>query len=156
DCVESCGNELRVMNAIRLTALAPILALTACITPPKLDPQQQTIPDDRLGLSSQVFAPVPARNWWSAFNDSQLDHVMRQALADNPSLAQAMARIREAQSLADLTRARLAPSISFNARETGQRLSGHDAIPPPYAGTAQWQGREGLDLSWEIDFWGHQ
>jgi len=35
------------MNAYRLIALALILALTACITPPKLDPQQQTIADDR-------------------------------------------------------------------------------------------------------------
>jgi len=81
---------------------------------------------------------------------------MQQTLADNPSLAQAMARVREAQSLADVTRAGLAPSISFNARETHQRFSADDVIPPPFAGTDQWQGRVGLDLSWDIDFWGRQ
>jgi NodT family efflux transporter outer membrane factor (OMF) lipoprotein len=156
DCMESRGNEFLVMNAFRLTAIAAILALTACITPPKLDPQQQTIADNHLGLSSQAYAPVPLQEWWGAFSDPQLDRLMQHALADNPTLARAIARVREAQSLADVTRAGLAPSISFNARETRQRFSGHDVIPPPYAGTVQWEGREGLDLSWSIDFWGRR
>jgi len=144
------------MNAFRLPAIALILALSACITPPKLDPQQQTISGDHLGLSSQVYGPAPVQEWWSTFGDPQLDRLMQQALADNPSLVQAMARVREAQSLADVTRAGLAPTISFSARETRQRFSGHDVIPPPYAGTVQWEGHEGLNLSWEIDFWGRQ
>ena len=144
------------MNPFRLTVIALTLALSGCITPPKLDRQQQTIADDHLGLSSQVSAPVSVQAWWSAFNDPQLDRLMQQALADNPSLAQAMARVREAQSLADVTRAGLAPSISFNAQETRRRLSAHDPIPPPFAGSTVWQGREGLDLSWDIDFWGRQ
>jgi NodT family efflux transporter outer membrane factor (OMF) lipoprotein len=143
-------------NAFRVTAMALSLTLAACITPPKLEPQEQAIARDRLGLSTEMQAPVPAQAWWSAFNDPQLDHLMQQALADNPTLAQALARVREAQSVADVTRAGLAPSISFNAQETRQHLSGHDVIPPPYAGTTQWQGREGLDLSWNIDFWGRQ
>jgi NodT family efflux transporter outer membrane factor (OMF) lipoprotein len=144
------------MNALRLPAIALILALSACITPPKLDPQQQAISGDQLGLSSQVYVPAPVQDWWNRFADPELDRLMQKALADNPSLMQAMARVREAQSLADVTRAALAPSISFSARETRQRFSGHDVIPPPYAGTVQWEGREGLDLSWAIDFWGRQ
>jgi NodT family efflux transporter outer membrane factor (OMF) lipoprotein len=144
------------MNAPRLSALALSLALSACITPPKLDPQQQPIANDRLGLSWQISAPVQGEAWWSAFNDPQLDRLMRQALADNPGLLQALARVREAQSVAEVARAGLAPSISFNAQETRQRLSAHDPIPAPYGGTVQWLGREGLDLSWSIDFWGRQ
>ena len=144
------------MNAFRMPAIALILALSACITPPKLNPQQQTISGDHLGLASQVYGPAPVQEWWSTFGDPQLDRLMQQALADNPSLVQAMARVREAQSLADSTRAGLAPTISFSARETRQRFSGHDVIPPPYAGTVQWEGHEGLNLSWEIDFWGRQ
>ena len=143
-------------SPFRLIVIALTLALPACITAPKLDPPQQTIASEHLGLSAQVSAPIAVRNWWSAFNDPQLDRLMQQALADNPNLAQAMARVREAQSLADVARAGLAPSVSFNAQETRQRFSGHDVIPPPYAGTKQWEGREGLNLSWDIDFWGRQ
>jgi NodT family efflux transporter outer membrane factor (OMF) lipoprotein len=144
------------MNHFRLNAVALTLAMSGCITAPKLDPQQQPIANDQLGLSSQALAGIPVRAWWIAFDDAQLDQLMRQALADNPSLAQAMARVREAQSLSDLARASLAPSVAFNAQETRQRFSGHDVIPPPYAGTKRWEGHEGLNLSWDIDFWGRQ
>ena len=93
------------MNPSRLTMTALILALSGCITPPNLGPQPQPIANDRLGLSSQVSAPLPVPAWWSTFNDPQFDGLMQKALADNPSLAQAIARVREAQSLADVTRA---------------------------------------------------
>jgi len=143
-------------NPGSLVAIVLSFALCSCITAPKLDPQQQTIPGDRLGLSTQASAPLSVQAWWTTFNDPQLDRLMEQALAANPTLAQAMARVREAQALSDMTRAGLAPSLSFNAQETRQRFSAHDVIPPPYAGTDRWQGREGLDLSWDIDFWGRQ
>jgi NodT family efflux transporter outer membrane factor (OMF) lipoprotein len=132
------------------------LALSGCITPPKLDPQQQTIASDHVGLSPQVTAPVPAQDWWRTFNDPQLDRLMQQTLADNPSLAQAMARVREAQALADVTRAGLGPSLTYDAQEIRQRLSSHEPIPPPYNGTKRWVGSEGLNLTWDIDFWGRQ
>jgi NodT family efflux transporter outer membrane factor (OMF) lipoprotein len=149
------------MNPLRVTAVVLALALSGCITPPKIDPEQPTIPNDRLGLARpgltrQLSAPTPAPEWWSAFNDQELDHLMQQALAENPSLKQAMARLREAQSFTDVTRVGLAPSLAFDAKETRQQFSGHDVIPKPYAGTVQWEGHEGLDLSWDIDFWGRQ
>jgi outer membrane protein TolC len=144
------------MNDFRLTVFALSLALSGCITAPKLGPEQQTIANDHLGLSSQVSAPIRVQAWWSTFNDPQFDRLMQQALVDNPSLAQAMARVREAQSLADVTRAALAPSVSFDAQEIRQRLSSHEPIPAPYNGTKRWLGSEGLNLSWDLDFWGRQ
>jgi NodT family efflux transporter outer membrane factor (OMF) lipoprotein len=144
------------MDLIPLPACALSLALCGCVTPAKPDPEQRMIASDRLGLSSQVSAAAPAPSWWNTFNDPQFDGLMQRALADNPSLAQAMARVREAQSLADVTQAGLAPSISFDAQEIRQRLSTHDPIPKPFNGTKRWIGREGLNLSWDIDFWGRQ
>jgi NodT family efflux transporter outer membrane factor (OMF) lipoprotein len=152
------GVQLReiTMDLLHLAAIALTLALCSCVIPPKLGPQQQTVANEQLGISSQWSAPVPVQAWWDTFNDPEFDRLMQLALADNPSLAQAMARVREAQSFADVTRAALAPSLSFNAGETRQRFSAHDIIPPPYAGTVQWKGREVLNLSWDIDFWGRQ
>jgi NodT family efflux transporter outer membrane factor (OMF) lipoprotein len=144
------------MNPVHLTVLALSLALSGCITPPKLGPQQQTIAKEHLGLSSYVSSPVRAQAWWSTFNDPQFDELMRRALADNPSLAQALARVREAQALADVTRAALAPYVSYDAQEIRQRLSSHQPIPAPYNGTKRWLGSEELNLSWDMDFWGRQ
>lgn len=139
----------------RLTAFALGLILSGCITPPKMDPQQQPLAETSLGLQAAP-AVVADAAWWSAYDDAQLNRLMQAALDGNPSLAQALARVREAQSLADVTKAGLAPSVNFNAQETRQRFSGQDVIPPPYAGTVQWEGREGLNLSWDLDFWGRQ
>lgn len=144
------------MRPLHLTAIALALALVACVTPPKLGPQQQTIADGKLGLTPEVSSAAPAHGWWQAFGDPQLDRLMEQALAENPSLVQAIARVREAQSLADVRRAGLAPYVSYDAQEERRRLSGHDPIPAPYPGTTQWQGSEGVNLSWDLDFWGHQ
>jgi NodT family efflux transporter outer membrane factor (OMF) lipoprotein len=144
------------MNRLRLAVIALGLALCGCVTPPKIEPEQRTIANDQLGLSTQVSAPLPAPAWWGTFNDRQFDGLMQRALADNPSLAQAMARVREAQALADVTRAGLAPSVTFDAQEVRQRLSTHDPIPKPFNGTKRWIGREGLNLSWDIDFCGRQ
>ncbi len=57
------------MNPLRVTAVVFTLVLSGCITPPKIDPEQPTIPNDRLGLTPQLSAPTPAPDWWSAFND---------------------------------------------------------------------------------------
>ena len=143
-------------SPFRSIVIALTLALQGCITAPKLDQQQQTMANEHLGLAAQVSTPIPVQAWWRAFNDPQLDRLMQQALADNPNLAQAMTRVREAQALADVVQSGLAPTLSFNAQETRQRFSGHDVIPPPYAGTKRWEGHEGLNLSWDIDFWGRQ
>ena len=143
-------------SCIRLIVIALTFALQGCITAPKLGQQQQLIANAHLGLAAQASTPILVRAWWTAFNDPQLNRLMQQALVDSPNLAQAMARVREAQSLADVAQAGLAPSLSFNTQETRQRFSGHDVIPPPYAGTKRWEGHEGLNLSWDIDFWGRQ
>lgn len=144
------------MNPLRVSAVALTLTLSGCITAPKLGPEQPTIANDHLGLGPQMSASTPAPDWWSAFNDPQLDRLMQHALAGNPSLAQAMARLRQAQSVADATRAGLAPYVAFDARDTRQQFSGHDVVPKPYAGTVQWEGHAGLDLSWDLDFWNRQ
>jgi NodT family efflux transporter outer membrane factor (OMF) lipoprotein len=144
------------MKTFRLTAIAATLALSACITAPNTGPLQRPLAETDLGLAAEVSAPLPKQDWWAAFGDAQLDRLMQGALANNPGLMQAMARVREARALADVTRAGQYPSVSYDAQETRQRFSRDSEIPPPFAGGTYWQGTQGLDLSWDLDFWGHQ
>lgn len=132
------------------------LALAACITPPKVGPQQRQLTASDLGLGPPPSTAVSTQDWWSAFKDPQFDQLMQKALAGNPGLAQAMARVREAQAMADLVHAGLLPSVSYNAQEIRQRLSAHAEIPQPFGGGTYWVGTQGLNLSWDIDFWGRQ
>jgi NodT family efflux transporter outer membrane factor (OMF) lipoprotein len=141
--------------AARALALLLSLTLSACITPPKVSPVEKPV-DSRtdLGLSS-VRAPVQDL-WWSAYQDSQLDHLLKAALMNNPTLGQALARVREAQAVVFATQASLWPYISYDAVVTRERLSSDYVIPPPYNGKKVWEGSEGLNFSWELDFWGRQ
>jgi NodT family efflux transporter outer membrane factor (OMF) lipoprotein len=136
-------------------ALAMQLLLAGCISSQYAAPQQQQLEGADLGLSA-VLAPRVEAEWWDSYQDPQLDRLLRAAQSQSPTLAQALARMRAAQAEAAVVGASAWPSISYDAVETRKRFSGHDPIPPTYAGTPRWQGSEGFNFSWDLDFWGRQ
>lgn len=143
----------------RLARTMPLvmgLLLGGCISAHYAPPKERALdnPTD-LGLSA-ALAPVANPDWWTVYQDPQLDRLLRGALADNPTLAQSLARIRAAQAKAAAVRADSWPSITYDAAEGRKRFSAHDPIPPPYGGSDQWQGSQGFNLSWDLDFWGRQ
>jgi NodT family efflux transporter outer membrane factor (OMF) lipoprotein len=132
------------------------LLLGGCISSHYAPPKERALETPaELGLSAAP-APVVEAEWWAAYQDPQLDRLLRGALADNPTLAQSLARVREAQAEAAAVRADLWPSINYDATETRERFSAHAPIPPPFGGTPRWDGSQGFNLSWDLDFWGRQ
>jgi NodT family efflux transporter outer membrane factor (OMF) lipoprotein len=129
------------------------LPLAACLRPPADPPPAQPIA--ATGLGDATLAPVPP-DWWRALGDAQLDRLMERALADSPTLAQAMARVHAAEAAAEAAHGNAAPQVAFDATETRERFSANDIIPPPYGGATDWEGNAGLDFSWDLDFWGRQ
>jgi NodT family efflux transporter outer membrane factor (OMF) lipoprotein len=135
--------------------LAACLLVAGCVVPPKVAPAEK--PVERridLGLGKDP-APVEAA-WWTTYQDPQLNELLNAALAANPTLAEAMARLHQAQAILDATRAELWPYISYDASASRERISAKDAIPSQYDGANTWRSREGLNFSWELDFWGRQ
>jgi NodT family efflux transporter outer membrane factor (OMF) lipoprotein len=149
-------NLRRTYLCTRALPLLLELLLCGCISSHYSPPQERALesPAD-LGLSPAP-APVADSEWWSVYQDTQLNQLLRGALANNPTLAQSLARVRAAQAEAAAVRADSWPSITYSAMESRKRLSAHDPIPPPYGGTPRWQGSQGFDLSWDLDFWGRQ
>ena len=141
---------------VRALPLAMGLFLGGCISSHYAPPQERPLesPAD-LGLSA-ALAPVADPDWWTAYQDPQLDRLLRGAQANNPTLTQSLARLHQAQAEAAAVHADSWPSISYSAIVTRKRISGHDPIPPTYAGTPRWQGSQGFNLSWDLDFWGRQ
>jgi NodT family efflux transporter outer membrane factor (OMF) lipoprotein len=115
---------------------------------------------DSLGLhaaatdADEKNAPAPAADWWKSFGDSQLDQLVGQALADNPSLQAAAARVVKAQSAVGIARADDWPQL--NAELDAQRLQFQKTYiyPPPYGGSQFNFGTLQLNGSWELDFFG--
>lgn len=147
------------MMGAKLATSLPLLIgllLAGCISSGYVPPPEHALenPTD-LGLSA-ALAPVADAEWWSVYRDPQLDRLLRAALADNPTLAQSLARVRSAQAETGAVRADSRPSITYDATETRERFSAHDPIPPPYGGTPRWLGAEGFNFNWDLDFWGRQ
>jgi NodT family efflux transporter outer membrane factor (OMF) lipoprotein len=136
--------------------LAIGLFLGGCISSHYAAPKERALekPAD-LGLSA-TSAPVAGAEWWAAYQDRQLDDLMRAALADNPTLAQSIARLGGAQAEAAAVRADSWPLITYDATESRRRFSQYDPIPAPYGGSPRWDGSQEFNLSWDLDFWGRQ
>jgi NodT family efflux transporter outer membrane factor (OMF) lipoprotein len=68
-------------------------------------------------------AALPAQ-WWTMFHSPELDGMMEQALANSPTLAQAVARLKEAQEeLNARTGATKYPTVTGNASVEGEQLN---------------------------------
>lgn len=94
-------------------------------TPEALPPETASAPV--AGGAAQRLVPgqeIPAE-WWTLFHSPSLDRLIRQALADNPTLAAAQATLRQSyENLRALVGSALLPSVNANASVTRQKISG--------------------------------
>jgi NodT family efflux transporter outer membrane factor (OMF) lipoprotein len=142
-------------------AVAAVISLSGCVSPPKEELHITALDANSLGLS-QHQSPRAAEGWWKVFGDSQLNKLIDDSLANSPSLGEALIRVRGAQAQAIAAGAKLRPGVSLDGEETYQRLSENYIYPPKEAGLGiaggdmAWLGQVGLNLSWDLDFWGYQ
>ncbi|HQR23528.1 MAG TPA: efflux transporter outer membrane subunit [Steroidobacteraceae bacterium] len=131
-----------------------VLLLTACVgTPP--EPIVKEMHADAVGLAGPAYTPR-SDGWWLAFEDPQLDRLVRDALDGNQSLAASLARMRGALEQARAAGAARDPRVDFDLSAYRSKVSANYIYPPPYAGSTFWDGRVGFDLVWNLDFWGRQ
>lgn len=107
-------------------------------------------------LAGVAVSPAawPARDWYGRYGDAQLDALIEEAVAGNPGVKIADARVRQAAGLEAMANARLAPQFSGGARSSRQLFSANSNIPKPLAGSWAWSNDASLNLSYEVDFWG--
>ena len=142
------------MKIVGCALLAVLLA--GCVLPQREDPNGTPIDQQSLGLEGGAALQPIAVDWWKALNDPQLDALMEEALRDSPTLAQALARVRLAQSRMQTEVAANQPRFAIDADESYQRFSENYYIPPPFAGETMWIGQATANMHWDIDFWGKQ
>lgn len=146
---------MRQFFGILLAGLLAGMGLSACVSAPTTTPTESRLTSEHLGLAG-AKTPAIDDTWWNAFGDEQLDSLIDQALHGSPTLAAALARMREAQAELSANRAANYPQVSVDAQETRQRFSENYIIPPPYGGTTKWIGTAQAKLDWSLDFWGKQ
>ncbi|GGX81896.1 efflux transporter outer membrane subunit [Massilia dura] len=136
------------------------LVLAGCADMGNVKPQSHLLPANDLAAGAAIGAAVapdakwPAEQWWHAFGDPQLDRLMDAALAGNPGLKAAQARVRQAAALADLVDAAGKPQLAANAGTTRERFAAHASVPAPLAGNWAWYNSATLNGSYDLDLWG--
>ena len=132
-----------------LAAAAPAL-LAGCISlGPDFEAPEWDGPEAWSGDTTSTAVLPDGAPWWSVFNDPVLDALEAELLAQNPSLAAAVARLDASAAALGMARAGLAPSVGLSGSAAYSRQPGEKTDFNP-----DWYYKPGAALSWEFDFWG--
>jgi NodT family efflux transporter outer membrane factor (OMF) lipoprotein len=157
DHVRCARTSLPAITAIAVAiASSVVLTLGGCASSAGIAPVAQTIAPASVGLDANAAASaLPlAADWWHAFGDSTLDGLVERALAGNPSLKVAQARLERAQAV--IAGAQSADGLKVNGEfdATRQRFSKNGIYPPPLGGGIFTIGTTQIGASYDFDFFG--
>ncbi|WP_332846539.1 efflux transporter outer membrane subunit [Pseudomonas lactucae] len=99
-------------------------------------------------------AAWPTQDWWQRYQDPQLDSLVKEAIADSPTLRSAAARVHQASALEAIEGAQLLPNITTDTSVTRERFSSNGTTPAPVKGTWQNVHQSTFNVGYELDFWG--
>jgi len=157
----SRGDTTTIRRLAGMTRRAPVmlaLLLAACASHDGIAPRSSM--NDPASLSATrslqgvrlTPAAWPEADWWKSLGDPQLGKLIEEALAGNPTIGMAQARVVNASAAIFLARAKLGLSTEFNADASRQRNS-------RYGTSVNLAGRTfnlyelSLDFSHQFDFW---
>ncbi|HEY3808555.1 MAG TPA: efflux transporter outer membrane subunit [Steroidobacteraceae bacterium] len=127
---------MRRWNSPPITWPPPLLALivSGCVAGPDfVTPAAPSASRYTAGAVNAGTAVEPDA-WWSLLNSSQLDALIREALADNRTLAAARSTLAEARALSDAAQAGRYPRADLDAgvgrQKYGAAFLGPEHLPP--------------------------
>lgn len=136
-------------------ALATAALLAGCANPGGITPRAKAITPTAAGMPASTTPAAPlAADWWRALGDPALSALIDRALAEQPNLKVAEARLRRAQALQAAADAAGGPQLGLAADATRQLYTQNGQVPPPLGGTWRTPGTLQLEGGWEIDFFG--
>lgn len=139
------------------TACCVAVLLSACASFKGIEPSaslQQSSDYTTSESLPQQGGQWPDASWAQAIGGADLQALVDEAIAGNPNLQVAAARVAGAQAAADAAGANARPSWSANASSTYQRYTENGIIPPPLGGEYKSDNQLTLNFSYDFDFWG--
>ena len=134
-----------------------VVALAGCADMAGIGSQARLRDASSLGIAADSSAAAVSSvdsQWWRAFGDAQLDTLIDQAVAGNPNLQVARARLARAQASADIAESALKPKVNGELDLNRQKFNSNYIYPAPLGGSTQNIGLLQLGASWELDFFG--
>ena len=140
---------------------ALLATMAGCASTHGIAPQQSALDPSSLDVGAAVraadrSAQWPDSDWWRRYGDTQLDSLVGAAIAGNPSLAAADARVREANSLAGVAAAALEPHVTGDLSIARHHWANNPRYygPGTLADQTTWNNTGTLGLSYHLDLWG--
>jgi len=162
------------LSSLSVPLLACVCAVSACTLGPDYHGAPSVAPTathaagfvraPAAGIASTpAHTPAPSQ-WWLALDDAQLNALIAAALAHNPDVHIAQARLREARAQLQQQQADAMPKASFDAAALRLREPNLGSLEGSSSGTSSGNSNTGggplqlytagFDASWEIDFFG--
>ena len=150
----------RELKALSVWALS--LAISGCIGTGGIAPQGKALDANTLASDEAIQrvakdAHWPHAQWWRAYGDPQLDAWVELAVQGSPSIAMAVARVRQARAMAGVVES--AESLQINGDATLKRHNWPtDQFygPGELANSTTWDNNAALGFSYALDLWGRE
>jgi len=161
--IDNEGNDMKTRQLVFLTLLTitTILVIAGCTVGPNYhQPQTKTPAQWNESLAGgETNSPITTTEWWTNFNDSELDSLIQRAAQSNLDLRIAQARVREARAQYGIASADLWPTVDGSSSYARARESQHQPLlgSIPLPGNVPFENnvyQAGFDASWEIDVFG--
>jgi outer membrane protein, multidrug efflux system len=139
-------------------AVAVVMTLTACATQPAYSPSKPALPAvwENSPHTGESNAAATTGQWWIQLGDPAIDSLIASAFADNPTLAQAAARVDQAKAAAGIASAQRLPTVNGSASATRAQSQNTLGVGGVGSSTTMLESSSsvGANFSWEIDLWG--
>ena len=132
-------------SSLRLGVACLVLAGCASRTPIAEAPPKVDLPAGWT-VAGAPNAAWPDQDWWQRFGSTELTHLVDEGQSSNLELAGALARLRQAEAGARIAGVVLLPSAGFYSD------AGRSA--PLKNGSGRSYVDSGMQVSYEVDFWG--
>ena len=146
-------------HSLSSTLLLAVGALTACsFAPVYKTPQSAATPDAyKESADWKTAEPLDNQNrgeWWTVFQDPQLDAIEKKAGDANLDLKAGFARLQQARAATRIARADLFPTLTVGSSAARSRTSVNSPDFPKGAEPVGNNFDLQADLSYEVDVWG--
>jgi hypothetical protein len=145
-------------------AAAAIGVLEGCEVGPNYKTPATTMPSAFLSAppTTQPAVAVDVTQWWKSLNDPELDSLVTRAIAANPDLQIAVARLQQAREMEFIANGFALPELEASgaaARGSGTNSTKGRVAGPLNAGTKTTGLSEitevgGIDAAWNLDLFG--
>jgi len=142
------------MRSTTLSALTALSLLVGCAVGPDYTEPETALAPEFVEASADVYPTAPiAPDLWGSFGDPDLDALIELALAQNTTVAQAVATLNETRALSGLVIYSWFPTVDTTISQQSSEQSPTDPFGPPGGGDTDVY-RAGFDMAWAIDLFG--